>query len=97
MHVEMMKMDGWGMNDMRRWVKQAWRVLGVAVCMGLHARERGNGNERMVFLMGGEGERVVRKRCGEWRVRKRSGYGKHRERKCDDMHGYNPIMKGGYG
>ena len=31
MHVEMMKMDGWGMNDMRRWVKQAWRVLGIIV------------------------------------------------------------------
>ena len=86
MHVGVMKMNGWGKNDTRRWVKQAWGVLGVAVCMGLHARERDDGNEWVVFLMGGEGERVTRKRCGEWRVRKRSGYGKRRERKRDGLH-----------
>ena len=43
---------------MRRWVKKTWRVLGVAVCMRLHTRERDDGNERVVFLMGGEGKRV---------------------------------------
>ena len=60
-------------TGMRRWVKQTWRVLGVAACMGLHAREKDYGNERMVFLMGGEDERVMRKRFEEWRVRKRNG------------------------
>ena len=44
----------------------------MAVCMGLHARERNNRNEKRVALMGGEGGwhrrirawggRVVRKR-----------------------------------
>ena len=53
------------------WDKQTWRVIGVVVCMGFHARERNNKNERRVGLMGGEGEwhrriwawggRVVRK------------------------------------
>ena len=60
-------------TGMRRWVKQTWRVLGVAACMGLHAREKDYGNERMVFLMGCEDERVMRKRFEEWRVRKRNG------------------------
>ena len=59
-------------TGMRRWVKQTWRVLGVAACMGLHARERDNGNERMVFLMGGEDERVVRKRAGKLDIGRRT-------------------------
>lgn len=45
-------------------------ALGVAVPMGLHAREGNNGNEEMMFLMSGEGERVVRKWCEEWKVRR---------------------------
>ena len=45
----------------------------MAACMGLHAREKDYGNERMVFLMGCEDERVMRKRFEEWRVRKRNG------------------------
>ena len=36
------------------WDKQTWRVIGVVVCMGFHAHERNNKNERRVGLMGGE-------------------------------------------
>ena len=75
-------------TGMRRWVKQTWRVLGVAACMGLHARERDNGNERMVFLMGGEDERVVRKRFEEWRVRREMGNRGRRERKGGGVQGH---------
>ena len=33
-------------------------MIGTAMHNGLHARERDDGNERVVFLMGGEGKRV---------------------------------------
>ena len=60
----------------------------MAACMGLHARERDNGNERMVFLMGGEDERVVRKRFEEWRVRREMGNRGRRERKGGGVQGH---------